>query len=309
VDYDPQLATLVAAPPSGDDWLHEIKFDGYRIGCRIEHGHVTLTSRNARDWTPQFPEIVKAAAQLPVTDALIDGEVAVLLLDGRSSFQALQQSLAGSRARGELVYLAFDLLHLDGVSLRSLPLETRKRRLHALLDSRPSPRLRYVEHLVGNGAALFAEAQRLGLEGIVSKRRTGIFRPGRSHDWTKAKCAVRQDFVIGGFTDQIGNPGVLGALLLGQFGPDGLVFTGNVGTGFSRDDAERLRETLATSQQPTHPFVERPTGPTVRRAHWVRPALVCTVRFADWTDDRRIRHPSYIGLRAGADPAAVRYGG
>jgi len=309
VDYDPQLATLVAAPPSGDDWLHEIKFDGYRIGCRIDHGRVTLMSRNARDWTAQFPEIVKAAAQLPVTDALIDGEVAVVLLDGRTSFQALQQSLSGSRARGDIVYFAFDLLQLDGVSLHTLPLESRKARLQALLGSPHSPRLRFVDHVVGNGAVVFAEAQRLGLEGIVSKRRTGIFRSGRSHDWTKTKCPARQDFVIGGFTDQAGNPGVLGALLLGQFGPQGLVFTGSVGASLARDDADRLRATLAASAQPSHPFTARPPGPNVRRAHWVTPALVCTVSFAEWTDEGRIRHPVFVALRPGADPAAVRHRG
>jgi bifunctional non-homologous end joining protein LigD len=314
VTYDPQLATLVESPPSGDDWLHEIKFDGYRIGCRIDESGVSLTTRNGNDWTAQFPEIVKAASLLPVTSAFIDGEVAIMLADGRTSFQALQHALSGSRTRADLVYVVFDLLHLDGDALHARPLEERKERLRVLVDqdtldigdASAARRLRFADHVVGNGAALFAEAQRLGLEGIVSKRRVGPHHPGRSRDWTKAKCVQRQDFVIGGFTDQEGSVGALGALLLGQFEDGALVFTGNVGTGFSRDDADGLRRTLTTLEQPTSPFGRRPTGPTVRRAHWVRPVLVCTVRFVEWTDDGRIRHPSFQGLRPTVDAETVR---
>jgi bifunctional non-homologous end joining protein LigD len=191
--YRPQLATLVKDPPEGDGWLHEIKFDGYRIGCSVERGTVTLWSRRGNDWTRDFPEIAKAAGRLRVGSALIDGEVAVLLPDGRTSFQALQSSLAGER-RGELVYFAFDLLELDGSEVWREPLEERKASLRRVV-TREGP-IRFSRHWVGGGGKVFREACRLGFEGLVSKRRDQPYRPGRSTAWLKSKCVQRQQFVM-----------------------------------------------------------------------------------------------------------------
>lgn len=307
MDYTPQLATLVKAPPAGDAWLHEIKFDGYRIGARVTKSGVTLTSRNGKDWTQSFPEVAKAIAALGLRDTLIDGEVAVVRPDGRTSFQDLQHALSGSGARSGLVYFAFDLLRCDGTSLVPLPLEDRKTRLRTVLAPDRSGRLRYSDHIVGDGQALLEHARTLGLEGIVSKRRHTPYRPGRGTDWTKTKLLRRQEFVIGGYTDQVGSKGVLGALLLGCYDEDGqLAFTGSVGTGFSQKVADDLRRRLHGLARRTCPFSAKPDALQARQAHWVTPALACEVTFTEWTADGRIRHPSFQGLRDDKDPKDVR---
>src|SRR5262245_30547624 len=167
-EYTPQLATLVRTPPDGDRWVHEIKYDGYRIGCLIENGTVRLITRNGNDWTQHFPEVAEAARALHVNDALIDGEVAMLMPDGRTSFEALQQSRAGTTARGPLVCLLFDLLRLDGVSITRLPLEERKARLKALVGHSKTGRIRFADHVEGHGDIMLEHAAKLGLEGIVS---------------------------------------------------------------------------------------------------------------------------------------------
>ena len=199
--YKPQLARLVKEPPEGDEWLHEMKYDGYRIGCRISDGTVRLISRNNNDWTASFPEIRDAALSLGVRRALLDGEVAIVLADGRTSFQDLQNAFGGG-SRSGLVYFVFDLLHLEGETLLRRPLSERKEHLLRLLG-RPGARsrIRYSEHVVGQGARMFAEACRVELEGIVSKRRDSEYKAGRSDAWVKTKCVERQELVIGGFTD------------------------------------------------------------------------------------------------------------
>lgn len=303
--YRPQLATLVTATPRGDQWLHEIKFDGYRIGCRIRNGRATLISRTGKNWTAAFPEIVDAVARLGVRDALIDGEVAVLLPDGRTSFQHLQHVRAGDGSRASLVYFVFDLLRLEGKALDRLPLEERKARLRTLVGRRKTGRLRYAEHIAGQGEALFEQVCRLGLEGVISKRRDLPYREGRSDGWVKTKCTLRQEFVIGGFTDPAGTRAGLGALLIGCHEDGRLAFAGKVGTGFTHHAAIELRRRLDTLAQRASPFDPPPPGALGRAAHWVRPALVCEVRFTEWTADGRIRHPSFQGLRADKIPRDV----
>ena len=296
-DYVPQLATLVATPPSGDEWLHEIKYDGYRIGARVRTGAVALYTRNGNDWTAAFPEIADAVARLGLADALIDGEVAVVLPDGRTSFQALQNTAAN---RGTLVYFVFDLLRLNGERLEHLPLEERKARLKQLVGRGNKGRIRFSEHIDGNGATFFNEACRAGLEGIVSKRRDQPYRAGRHGGWVKTKCVQRQEFVIGGFTDPEGSRAGLGALLIGYYDADRLVFCGKVGTGFTHKAVLDLRGRLDRIEQKTCPFT-----PLGRNAHWVKPLLVCEVVFTEWTSDGKIRHPSFQGLRADKDPKQI----
>ena len=294
-DYRPQLATLVKAAPTGDDWLHEIKFDGYRIGARVRNGRVALYTRNGNDWTSAFPEIAEAVQALGVGDALLDGEIAMVLPDGRTSFQALQN--AGASGRGTLAYFVFDLLRLEGERLETLPLEARKERLKALVGTRKAGRLRFSAHVSGNGDAFFAQACRTGLEGIISKRRDQPHRAGRHPDWVKTKCVLRQEFVIGGFTEPEGKRAGIGALLIGFYEGDRLAFSGKVGTGFTHRSALELRKRLDQLKQAASPFDPAPRGALGRKAHWVRPTLVSEIAFTEWTSDGKIRHPSFQGLR------------
>jgi bifunctional non-homologous end joining protein LigD len=303
-DYVPQLATLVANPPPGNEWLHEIKYDGYRIGARVKRGRVVLYTRNGNDWTQAFPDIVSAIDKLKLDDALIDGEAAMVLPDGRTSFQAMQNAgTPGARAR--LVYFVFDLLRLGGKSLERLPLEERKAHLKKLVGGRKTGRIRYSEHIEGHGDAFFAQACRLGLEGIVSKRRDQPYQAGRHGGWLKAKCVQRQEFVVGGFTDPEGMRAGLGALLIGYYDRDRLVFSGKVGTGFTQKAATELRARLDRLEQKACPFSPPPAGTLGRRAHWVKPDLICEVVFTEWTGDGKIRHPSFQGLRADKKPKQV----
>jgi bifunctional non-homologous end joining protein LigD len=291
----PQLATLVTDPPKGDGWLHELKFDGYRILCRLQGGRATLQSRNGNDWTAQFPSLRSAVEALPASQALIDGEVAVLLPDGTTSFQALQNALT-RRDQGELVYFAFDLLHRDGYDLTRAALEDRKAALADLLEGTP-PAVRYSAHVVGSGKEFFEKACGLSLEGIVSKRRDAPYDTGRGRSWLKVKCLRRQEVVIGGFTDPGGSRTGLGALLVGVHEKGaGLVYAGKVGTGFTEKVLRDLRRRLLALGQRECPFRQAPRG--VGATHWVKPELVAEVAFTEWTGDGKMRHPSFQGLRA-----------
>jgi len=304
-EFRPQLATLVKEPPSGDGWIHEIKYDGYRIGCLSRGGRVTLISRNGKDWTHAFPEIEEAARRVGLRDALLDGEVAVVLPDGRTSFQALQNAASGDASRGTLVYFAFDLLRLDGKNLGSLPLEERKELLRKLIGRRKTGRIRYAEHVEGRGVEFFQQACRMGLEGIISKRRDQPYREGRHSDWVKTKCTLRQEFVIGGFTDPQGMRAGLGALIIGYYDHGRLVCAGKVGTGFTHKMALDLRRRLDALEQKTCPFDPPPPRKISRNAHWVKPVLVSKVEFTEWTSDGSIRHPSFQGLRTDKKPHEV----
>ena len=252
---EPQLATLVKAPPNGDEWLHELKYDGYRIVARLDRGDVRLRSRRNLDWSSRFPTVRAAVAKLRADVAVLDGEVAAVLPDGRTTFQGLQNALDGGGTY-PVVYFVFDLLHVDGEDLLALPLEERKQRLHQLLErSRAPEALRYSDHIVGNGPAFFEAIRQLGrIEGMVSKRRTSHYRPGRSNDWVKTKCMQRRLVVVCGFTDPEGSRSSLGALLLGCFDGDRLAYAGRVGSGFSEQEAAVLRAHLEMIEVPAPPY-------------------------------------------------------
>ena len=304
--FTPQLATLVKAPPDGDLWLHELKYDGYRIGARVDAGAVHLLSRNGKDWTERFATVAEALGRVKARRALLDGEIAVVLPDGRTSFQALQNWFAGAPAGGHLAYFLFDLLHLDGEDIGRLPLEERKARLRGLLG-RKAGVLRFADHVIGGGARVLAEACRQGAEGIVSKRRDLPYRPGRGPTWLKTKCIQRQEFVIGGFTDPEGSRVGIGALLIGVHDPDGrLAFAGKVGTGFSQASARALRERLEKLEQRQ---TSVHTGARVGRRSAMHTGcdrrLVAEVAFTEWTGDDKVRHPSFQGLRADKRPDEV----
>jgi bifunctional non-homologous end joining protein LigD len=300
----PQLATLVSQAPAGEAWLHEMKYDGYRILARLHHGRVRLLSRNGRDWTNNFPTVAEAAKHLPAKQAMLDGEVAVLLPDGTSSFQALQNFLSGA-GEGQLAYMVFDLLHLDGWDLTGARLEDRKDALRQLLESagaKAEP-VRYSDHVIGGGPDFFTEACRLGLEGTISKRRDSLYRGTRGSDWLKIKCLKQQEVVIGGYTEPEGSRIGIGALLTGVYENGQLVYTGKVGTGFNDRTLRDLKKRLTPLEQTTCPFATRPIG--VGRPHWVKPELVAEVTFSEWTADGRMRHPSFQGLREDKPATAV----
>ncbi|MEP6915629.1 MAG: non-homologous end-joining DNA ligase [Acidobacteriota bacterium] len=305
--YKPQLAKLVKDPPEGPDWIHEMKFDGYRIGCRIAGDAVTLISRNGKDWTGSFPEICEAARKLGTRRALIDGEVVVVLPDGRTSFQELQNAFSGGNRRG-LAYFAFDLLHVDGATLLARPLVERKAALLRLVGkSGARKRIRYSNHVAGDGAALFAQACRGHLEGIVSKRLGAPYAAGRNEAWLKTKCVLRQEFVIGGFTEPEGSRQGIGALLIGYYDDERrLVFAGKVGTGFSIEIARSLRQQLERIERAAPAFAPAPPTRIGRQARWVKPSLVGEVAFSEWTTDGKIRHPSFQGLRRDKPARDVR---
>jgi bifunctional non-homologous end joining protein LigD len=302
----PQLATLVDAVPPGDDWLHEIKFDGYRILCRISNGEICLITRNRQDWTDRLNFLTQAAAELPVNQALLDGEVVALNENGTTNFQLLQNSLS-THANDNLAYYVFDLLHLDGNDLMQLPLLKRKETLAKIFKANSSSSaIRYSEHWLGQGDRLYDEACRSGLEGVISKRADQPYRSGRGRDWVKTKCVRNQEFVIGGFTDPAGSRAGLGALLVGVHDERGrLVYAGKVGTGFSRQSLIELRKHLDPLVSKASPFVNPPKGAEARGVHWVKPELIGAVSFAEWTSDNMLRHPSFQGLREDKPPVAI----
>ena len=292
-----QLARLVDEAPEGDEWFHEQKFDGYRILANVDHGEVELLSRRFNDWTPQFPTVVEAVSQLKVKRAVLDGEVAVVMPDGRTSFQALQNSFGKRDAK--VAYFVFDLLELDGEDIAKLPLEKRKERLAKLIGKKQDGVIRYSDHVIGQGGAFFKLACKRGLEGIVSKRRDKPYAPGRGASWVKTKCLLRQELVIGGYTDPEGARTHIGALLVGYYEGGKLKYAGKVGTGFNMKTLVQLKKLLEPLETAKSAFTPEPprawTGPG---RHWVNPALVCEVQFSEWTDDGRLRHPSFQGLRS-----------
>lgn len=292
--YRPQLATLVATPPSGPEWIHEVKFDGYRIGALREGGVVRLESRNSIDWTSRLPEVADAVRLLPCKSAVIDGEVAIMKEDGRTSFQSLQRVFRAGATREGLVYQAFDLLELDGRLLEGLPLIARKVLLEQLVEG-GAPLIQYSKHLEADGPAVFRKVCEMGLEGMVSKLKSGRHRAGRSNGWLKTKCTKVRPFVIGAFTEPSGSRSGIGGLLLGVYEDGALIFCGGVGTGqgWTADVLTEMRRGLSTIEQESCPFAQRPPAEYLRGVHWVRPVLVCEVSFIEWTEDGTLRHPSF----------------
>lgn len=294
----PQLATLVTGAPQGDEWLHEIKFDGYRILARLSGGKVRLMSRNGLDWTPKFPETAAALARLKIDNAVIDGEIVALAENGQSSFAGLQQALSEG-ATGALIYYCFDLPYLDDRDLTGVKLVDRKAALRDLLAGAAEDRIRYTDHQDARGPEFFQQACSLALEGIVSKQRDAPYVAGRSRLWLKVKCANREEFVIIGFSDPGGTRKGFGALLLGYHDGDGtLRYAGRVGTGFGDALLGELRKKLDVLARKAKPVATLPKGTAIRDVHWVAPKLVAEIGFTEWTGDGVLRHPTFIGLRA-----------
>lgn len=287
----PQLATLVDAAPEGDDWLHETKFDGYRCLAALGKGGTRLYTRSGKDWTDRFNALDGAFDPLPCDAALIDGEVMAARIQG-SAFSSLQKALKQGNA---LVFFAFDVLRIDGEDLRKQPQIARRERLAKLFSGVPTGgALRLSEHIVGNGAVVFANACKAGAEGIISKRIDAPYRGTRNKAWRKVKCTRRQEFVIVGYSpsDKAGRP--FASLLLASHEDDSLRYKGRVGTGFS--DAAMADVKQAMTLRNTPPCVNVPDD-IARNATWVRADLVAEVEFSEFTYDGNVRHGSFLGLR------------
>jgi bifunctional non-homologous end joining protein LigD len=292
----PCLASLSDSPPEHGNWVHEIKFDGYRIQARLDHGKAILLTRKGLDWTTKFPTIAKAIAKLPAKTALIDGELVVEGDNGISSFSLLQQDLKSSR-HDRMIFYAFDLLHLDGTSLADLSLARRKAALARLLHRQPDP-LRFSESLTEPGAKLLRHACKLGLEGIVSKIADAPYRSGRGRDWIKTKCSDRQELVVAGLVPSTADPRAVGALVLGFYDHGKLRYAGRTGTGFTHDGARKLFRKLMSLKSDEVPFESVPAEECgARKPIWVKPAMVVEVDVRGWTHGERVRQASFQGVR------------
>jgi bifunctional non-homologous end joining protein LigD len=290
--------------PHGDRWLHEVKYDGYRIIARKSGEEVALFSRSGLDWTVRFPAIAKALSSLPCDNALLDGEIAFVLPSGLTSFKSLQEHI--DTAHPAFRYFLFDLTSLDGKDWRAKPLLKRKERLQALMSEKKLPDwLVYSDHVLGSGHEFYSQACGAGLEGVVSKLADSKYVSGRTKSWLKTKCHQRAELVIGGYSRSSVRGRAFSSLLLGTFDNGELIYAGKVGTGFSSADLDALAKRFKPLEQRKSSFVE---VPAIERkdAVWLKPQLVCEVEYTEWTRDGRLRHPSFQGLREDKPASDVR---
>lgn len=305
---EPALALLKQKPPPGDQWQWEIKWDGYRLAVHVESSGVRIITRGGYDWADRFPGIAAAARVLGPATMILDGEGVVLDEQGRSDFNALQNALgavgrrSGNLTAGNAIFMAFDLLYLDGRDLRSLEYRERRHLLEETLDGFDGA-IRLSEEIDADPAALLDHACRLGLEGIVGKRRDSRYRPGKTGDWVKLKCVQSEPFLIVGFEPSTSAPGGFASLLLAAYHGDELRYVGSVGTGFKERAVLDLRATMDKlpwrRKAPPVPYKGK------RLAVWVQPTLIAEVEFRQWTSDNKLRHASYKGLRERQDNADV----
>ena len=293
----PMLAKLMAAPPAGKEWVHELKFDGYRIQARIADGGATLKTRGGLDWTQRLGlRLTRGLARLDCTNALLDGEVVAVNKSGVADFVALTDQLS----RGDdsnIVYYAFDLLFLNGEDLRHRSLSERKAALKALLGPRPPAPLRYSAHKSGDGARILKASCKAGYKGVISKLADARYTSDRSGAWIKAKCVERQEFVVTGFTPSTKLKRAVGALVLGVYQRRQLRYAGRVGAGFTHERARALFEMLQPLVRTRSPFAGQLSSRELRNVVWVKPVLVAEVEFRAWTGERLVRQGAFKGLR------------
>jgi bifunctional non-homologous end joining protein LigD len=301
----PQLATLVQAPPAGE-WSYELKFDGYRILTRISKGSARLFTRNGNDWTDKLAPQARALEQLGLEDGWLDGEIVVSGKGGVPDFQALQNAFDQQRS-GDIHYFLFDLPYYGGYDLRASALAERRALLRRLLPQQSPGPLHFSEDIPESPREVLAAACRIGMEGVIGKRREAGYSSGRSKSWIKLKCENRQEFVIGGFTDPQRSRTGLGALLLGVYENGKLRYAGRTGTGFDDKQLERLHKRLSALETAKSRFENPPRGADARGVHWVRPQLVAEVSFAQWTQDRLVRQAVFHGLRTDKPPSTIGY--
>ena len=299
----PVLATLVDKPPlRPDDWLFEIKFDGYRILTRVDANGVRLITRNGNDWTSRMPHLARAIEGMKLRPGWLDGEIVVLGDHGLTDFNALQNAFDSARTQ-RIVYFLFDIPFYDGFDVRGAPVTARRALLQSLLAKPPAP-IRFSETFDAPPQDILASACELGMEGVIGKRKASGYSSRRSPDWIKLKCSLRQEFVIGGYTDPQGARTGFGGLLVGYYDQAGdLIYAGKVGTGFNEQmlrDLFKRMQALAIDRRPFKDATEHD-----QRSHWVEPKLVAEVVFTEWTPDGHIRHPSFKGLRTDKPAKAI----
>ncbi|BCZ85392.1 hypothetical protein PTKU64_90670 (plasmid) [Paraburkholderia terrae] len=300
----PQLATLVDRPPIGPNWSYEIKFDGYRMLCRVDNGAVTLFTRNGHDWTDRMPALAAAFAGLPVSQAWIDGEVVVLNKADIPDFSALQNAFARRRTAG-LTFFAFDMMFLDGRDLRQLRLSDRQAELKHLLSSVDDAHIRLSNTFTEGVESLLDSACRMGLEGLIGKRVDRPYTECRSPDWIKAKCLQRQEFVVGGISRSTGAAAGIRSLLLGVYERDGeFRYAGSVKATLRPAQMRDLQERLEPLGEP--PFFNPPEPERGRNLHWMRPQVVVEISFLEWTSSGEIRHGVLKALREDKDASEVQ---
>ncbi len=294
--FAPELATLVDAPPPNPaDWIFELKFDGYRMLARIEDGEVALMTRNHNDWTAKLIPLRDALIKMTLPDGWYDGEIVVHDQNGKPDFGLLQLAFDGSNT-ADIVYFLFDAPYLDGKDLRDVPLETRRAMLEKVLKKKGTDQVRFSAEFGNDPAELMVAACKIGLEGVIGKKRDSRYVSRRSPEWIKLKCGQRQEFVIAGYTDPQGARTGIGALLLGTYDKDGVLrYAGNVGSGFNHATLNDLKEKLTPLETDVSPFPPRTVAG--RKHHWVKPVLVAEVSFSEWTSAGSVRHPVFQGLR------------
>lgn len=300
-----QLAKLVNAVPEDGEWLYEMKYDGYRILSFIEGSSVRLITRNGNDYTRRFQDIVYSLTDLAAGRAMVlDGEMAITDALGKTDFQALQNYMKNPKA-GNLTYIVFDLLALDGVDLREHRLIDRKETLEALFKDAPK-NLYYSRHVTGHGRESFAAACEAGMEGIVGKKADSAYSGTRNGDWIKLKCDKRQEFVIGGYTLTDKKTKGVSSLLLGIYEGEELVYAGRAGTGLSEQDMEELEKNFQSIKRAESPFITAPKPRANEKITWLEPELAAEIKFADWTRENLLRQASFKGLRTDKDPRDIR---
>lgn len=300
------LATLVAEPFSNPEWLFETKWDGVRAICFIRNGKTRFISRNQIEMTAQYPELGNVAESIRASDAVLDGEIVALDESGVSRFQLLQRRLGRKNAteierlavKSRVAYYVFDLLYCDGFDLMECKLTARKRALQKILRS--SKNVLYSDHIIGEGEKLFREVAKVPLEGIIGKLLEGTYVQRRSPAWLKIKTIQQSEVVVGGFTEPRNSRAYFGALVVGLYSEGQLHYVAHTGGGFNQKSLEYVFRLLQPLRTINCPFVGRPK--TNEPAQWVKPKLVAQVKFAEWTADRRMRHPIFLGLRPDKKP-------
>ena len=300
-----QLAKPADSVPEGDDWLFEMKYDGYRILAYVEENRARLVTRNGNDYTHRFQDIAASLIDLAKGRPMVlDGEMAVIDKDGKTDFQALQNYMRNP-GKQDLTYIVFDLLALDGDDLRNRPLTERKAMLENLMKSAPG-NIYYSRHVRGNGKACFAAACEAGMEGIIGKKFNSIYSGTRNGDWIKLKCDKRQEFVIGGYTLSNKKTSGVSSLLLGVYEGEDLVYVGRAGTGFDRRSEKELESGFRSLERNTSPFTDPPEPRADEKITWLEPMLAAEIRFTEWTEDNRLRHASFKGLREDKNPKDIK---
>ena len=297
----PELPRLVTSVPEGSQWIHEMKYDGYRMQAQVKNGIVNFYTRSGLDWASSFPYIMNALANLNIHNAILDGEVVAMDDKGRTNFQQLQNSLK-AKSDKHLRYYIFDLLYLDGEDLRNRPLLERKELLRDVLKG-AEKLLQYSEHLTEDGKGFFELSCEHQLEGVISKQADSTYHSGRNDLWVKTKCGSRQEFVIGGWTEPQGGRIGIGALLLGIYEDGKLRYSGKVGTGFNTKTLQTIAKELSPLEVEHSPF--KIQSPRSKSIHWVKPVKVCEVSFGNWTNEGILRAPVFMGMREDKKPKVI----